>query len=227
MAIDLDIRIAVQRGHGIGDLLCVRRNVLTGDLEVHVGSVKDLARRPTSWTRACCRAYSTLVEVRGCIRRLEFGQLLAVGGLERVDLEPRAVEPRLGLIDGNLVWFRIDFEQELTARDTLIVLDGDVDHLAGNPGVDQFLGCADEGVVGRNIRLLGEIIRRTSGNQWNRDEDQQWTAQTLPQWFLWHPPAVAGCGTVVERSAQPGVKLGELRRTAFVDCEAGSHRGAG
>ena len=26
MAIDLDIRIAVQRGHGVGDLLCVRRN---------------------------------------------------------------------------------------------------------------------------------------------------------------------------------------------------------
>jgi hypothetical protein len=37
-------------------------------------------------------------------------QLLAVGRFERVDLETRAAEPRLGLIDRNLVGLRIDLE---------------------------------------------------------------------------------------------------------------------
>ena len=64
-------------------------------------------------TSAFRRAILTLVEVRGIARRLKLGQLLAVGGLELVDLETRAAEPRLGLIDGNLVRFWIDLEQEL------------------------------------------------------------------------------------------------------------------
>ena len=47
MTIDLDIWIAVQRGHGIGDLLFGRCDVLTGDLEIRVGLIIHLARRPT------------------------------------------------------------------------------------------------------------------------------------------------------------------------------------
>ena len=91
--------------------------------------------------------------------------LLAIGGLELVDLQTRAAEPRLGLIDGNLVWLRIDLEQELALPDALIVLDGDFDHLAGNPGVDRFLCRANEGIVCRDVRRLGDIVRRADGNQ--------------------------------------------------------------
>ena len=38
MAIDLDIRIAVQRNDGVGDLLFDRCDVLAGDLEIRLGS---------------------------------------------------------------------------------------------------------------------------------------------------------------------------------------------
>ena len=65
MAIDIDIRIAVQRDHGVGDLLFDRYDVLTGDLEIHVGSVKDLARRPTVGDERFPSRILTLVEVRG------------------------------------------------------------------------------------------------------------------------------------------------------------------
>jgi hypothetical protein len=41
---------------------------------------------------------------------LKLRQLLAVGRFERNDLETRAAEPRLGLIDRNLVGLRIDLE---------------------------------------------------------------------------------------------------------------------
>ena len=37
MAIDLDIRIAVQRDDGVGDLLFDRCDVLAGDLEIRLG----------------------------------------------------------------------------------------------------------------------------------------------------------------------------------------------
>ncbi len=63
-----------------------------------------------------------LVEVRGIVRRLQLGQLLAIGGLERVDLEARAAQLRLGLVDGNLVRLRIDPEQQLPPLDALIIL---------------------------------------------------------------------------------------------------------
>ena len=224
MAIDLDIRIAVQRGHGVGDLLFDRRDVLTGDLEIHVGSVKDLARRPTVSDERFPSRILTLVEVRGSARRLELGQLLAIGGLELVDLETRAGEPRLGLIDGDLVRLRIDPEQQLAPLDALIVLDGDFHHLAGNPGVDRLLRCADEGIVGRNVRLLRQIVSRADGGQYDRKEDQQRATQPLPQRLFWHRGGPVGCGTV-ERSAQPGVNLGELPHVGFVDRGAGSHRG--
>jgi hypothetical protein len=62
--------------------------------------------------------------------------LLAIGGLDLIDLQTRASELRLGLLDRDLVWLRIDLEQEITALDTLIILDGDFDDLTGNPGVD-------------------------------------------------------------------------------------------
>ena len=176
MAIDLDIRITVQRGHGVGDLLADRCDVLTGDLEILVGSVIDLARRPTVSDKRFPSAILTLVEIRGIARRLELSQLLAIAGLELVDLEARAAEPRLGLIDRNLVRLRIDLEQELAPLDALIVNHRNFDHLAGNPGVDRFLRCADEGIIRRDVRFLGEIVRRAGGNQYDRKEDQQRSA---------------------------------------------------
>ena len=165
MAIDRDIWIAVQRGHGVGDLLCVRCNVLTGDLEIRIGLVKDLARRPTVCDERFPSCIFKLVEVHGVDRRSQLGHLLAIGGLELVDLQTHAVEPCLGLLDGNPVWFRVDLEQELTLLDALIVHDGNFDHLAGNPGVDRFLCRVDKGIVCRDVRRLGDIVRRTDGNE--------------------------------------------------------------
>ncbi len=173
VAIDLDIWIAVQRGHGVGDLLCDRCNVLTGHLEIHVGLVIDLARRPTIRDERFSPRILALVEVFGSARRLQLGQLLAVGGLELIDLETCAGEPRLGLINGNPIWFGIDLEQELAPLDALIVLDRDFHHLAGNPGIDGLFRCADEGIVRRNIGLLRQIVRRAKRSQYNREEDQQ------------------------------------------------------
>ena len=225
MAIDLDVRIAVQRGHGVGDLVFNRYDLLTSDLEIFVGSVKNLSRRPTiSYERSPSRIL-TLIEVRGVACRLPLGQLLAIGGFELVDLEARAGKSRLGLIDGNLVRLRIDPEQELAPLNPLIVNDGDFDHLAGNPGVDQFLGCADESVVRRDIRLLGEMVHSADGNQYDRKCHQQQATQSLLRWHLRHRGGAAGYGTV-KRSAELGVDLDELFRAAFVHRDAGSHQGA-
>ena len=75
MAIDLDIRIAVQRGHGVGDLLFDRCDVLTGDLEIRIGLVIDLARRPTVSDQRFPSRIFKLVEVHGIDRRLQFGHV--------------------------------------------------------------------------------------------------------------------------------------------------------
>jgi hypothetical protein len=108
VAIDLDVRIAVQRDHGAGDLLFDRCDVLTGYLEIPLGSLIDHARGPTRGDERLLAGILTLVEVRRILGRLELRQLLAVGRFERVDLETRAAEPCLGLIDRNLVGLRID-----------------------------------------------------------------------------------------------------------------------
>ena len=65
MAVDFDIRIAVQRSHGVGDLLLDRRDVLARDLEIHLGSVEDLTRRPTVGDERSPSRILTLIEVRG------------------------------------------------------------------------------------------------------------------------------------------------------------------
>ena len=104
---------------------------------------------------------------------MKLGQLLAVGGLEPIDLETCAGEPRLGLINGNPVWFWINLEQELATLYLLIVLDRDFDRLAGNPGVDGLFRSTDEGIVRGNVRLLRQIVRSAEGSQHNREEDQQ------------------------------------------------------
>ena len=173
MPIDLNIWITIQRSYGVGDLLCIRRNVLTGDPKSRIGLIKDLARRPTVSDKCFPSRIFKLVEFHGVRRRSKFGQLLAIGGLKLVDLKARTVEPSPGLIDGNLVRLSIDLEQELAPPDALILRDGDFDHLTGDPGVDQFLCCTDEGIVRRNVRLLRQIVCRAEGSQYNREEDQQ------------------------------------------------------
>ena len=155
--------------------------------------------------------------------------MLAIGRLELVDLETRAAELRLGLIDGNLVWLRIDLEQELPLPDALIVLDGDFDHLTGNPGVDRLLCRADEGIVRRDVRLLGEIVRRAASNQQDRNEDQQRATQSLAQRLLWNRGGAVRYDAV-QRSLRLGVNLDRLRRLRFLDCNVGryrSYRGVG
>ena len=49
MAIDLDIGIAVQRGHGIGDLVFDRCDVLARDLEIRLGFVEHLDAASNRW----------------------------------------------------------------------------------------------------------------------------------------------------------------------------------
>jgi hypothetical protein len=154
LAARTDIRIAVQRDHRAGDLLFDRCDVLTGDLEIRLGALIDRPRCPVRGDQRLLSGILTLTEVRGILCRLKLRQLLAVGGLERLDLETRATEPRLGLIDRNLVRFGIDPEQQLALLDALIVLNGDFNHLAGNPRVDRHLRCADERVVRRDIGRL-------------------------------------------------------------------------
>ena len=99
--------------------------------------------------------------------------MLAIGCFQRVDVEAGAAQPRLGLIDGNLVGLGIDPEQELALPDTLIVLDGDFDHLAGNSSIDGVLRSAHEGVVGRDKRLFGEIVGGAGHGQQDGERDQQ------------------------------------------------------
>jgi hypothetical protein len=59
---------------------------LTRDLEIHLGSVEDLTRRPTVGDERSPSRILTLIEIRGIARRLELGELLTPGGLELVDL---------------------------------------------------------------------------------------------------------------------------------------------
>src|ERR1700733_4099235 len=129
MAIDVDIWITVQCGHGVGDLLFGRRDVLASDLEIHVGSVIDLARRPTVSDERFPSGIFTLVEVRGIARRLKRGQFPAEGRFELAELKTRGAELCLRLIDGNLVGLRVDPEKELALSDALIILNSDLHHL--------------------------------------------------------------------------------------------------
>jgi hypothetical protein len=46
----------------------------------------------------------------------------------------------------------------LTFPDALIVLHSDFDHLSGNSSVQGLLWRANEGIVGPNIRFLGEVL---------------------------------------------------------------------
>ena len=80
--------------------------------------------------------------------------MLAIRGLQLVDLETRAVESRFSLIDRDLVRFGSIRNSSWPLLDTLIVVDGDIHHLTGNPGVDEFFGGTNKGIVGQNVRLL-------------------------------------------------------------------------
>jgi hypothetical protein len=115
-------------------------------------------------------------EVGRSLGRLEFRKLLAVGRLERLDLDPGAAELRVRLLDGNLVWRGVDPKKELALVDALIVLDSDFNNLAGNPSVDRLLCRANEGVVGRDKRLFGEVVGGADHGQQDGERDQQWAA---------------------------------------------------
>src|SRR4051812_44468403 len=195
--------------------------MLTGDLEIGLGSLIDRARCPIGGDERLLAGVFTLTEVRRILRGLKIGQLLTVSGLERVDLETCAAEACLGLIDGNLVRLRVDAKQGLAPLDMLVVNDGDFDRLTANPGVDRLLCRADEGIIRRDVRLLGQIVRDADGSQYDREDEQQQAKQALPSCLRWHRGTVAGYGTV-ERWAQPGVALGALPHIAFVDRDAGN-----
>ena len=96
-------------------------------------------------------------------------------------MKARAAKPRLRLINRNLVRFRIDTEQHLALPDLLVVVHGDFNRLAGNPGVDGNLRCANERVVSRNIRLLGQVLRNTERSQGDRHGQKKHPAQPLPR----------------------------------------------
>ena len=181
MAVVLDVRIAVQRNYGVGDLLFDRCDVLTSDLEIRLGALEDRARGKIGGHQRFLAVILALVKGSRILGRLQFGLLLAVGRLERIDLEARAAKPRLGLIDRNLVGLRIDSEQHLALPDALVVPDGDFDRLAGNPGVDGDLRRANERVVGRDVRLLGEVHGGAEYGHHDRQCEHQGPAQPLPE----------------------------------------------
>ena len=98
---------------------------------------------------------------------------MAIGRLQRLDLDPGAAEPRLRLFDGDLVWHRVDPKQELTLADALIVLDADFNDLAGNPSIDRFLCRANEGVVCPNKWLTDAIFGGSAKSQREGERDQE------------------------------------------------------
>ena len=93
-----------------GDLLLDRCDVLASDLEIRLGPVIDLTRRIIRGDQHFLALILALVISGRILGRLQLGLLLAVGRLEPRDLETRAGEPRLCLIDCNLVRLRIDSE---------------------------------------------------------------------------------------------------------------------
>ena len=221
VALDRDIRIAVQRDYGAGDLLFDRCNVLTGDLEVRFGLLIDRARSPTGGDERLLAGILTLVEIRGIPGRLQLRQLLAVGRLERTDLQACKNEPRLGLGDGDLVRPRIDPKQQLALADVLIVCNGDFDHLAGNSGIDRLLRRAHKCVVRRDVRLLHQIVRRAECSQQDREQHQQRPAQPLSQCPFPHRIRM------IAPLVRPGARIDKLRRIVLVDRDAGRHRVVG
>src|ERR1700722_7852776 len=160
MAIDLDVRIAIQGDDGIGDLLFDRCDMVASDFEIRLRPIINGARRPIRGDKRFLAAIFALIEPHGIFGRFEVGELLMVGRLEPADLQAGAGLPRLRLIDGDLIGRRIDPEQELAFLDALIVYDGNFDDLAGNAGIDRFFRRADESVVRRDVRLLGQIVQR-------------------------------------------------------------------
>ena len=77
--------------------------MLAGDLEVRFGPFVDRSRGDCRGNQRLLALILPLVESRRILGRLELGQLLAIGCLQGVDVEAGAAQPRLGLIDGNLV----------------------------------------------------------------------------------------------------------------------------
>ncbi|WP_461326857.1 hypothetical protein [Bradyrhizobium barranii] len=108
---------------------------------------------------------------------MQFRLLLAVGRLEGVDLEPRAAEPGLGLIDGDLVGLRVNSKQDLALPDALVVANGDLDRLAGHPRVDGDFRGAHERIVGRDVLFLRQIHEGAERGSRGRHHEHQGPAQ--------------------------------------------------
>src|SRR4051794_36950482 len=103
---------------------------------------------------------------------------------------------RVGLIDRNLVGLRIDPEQDLALPDPLIILDGDFNRLPGDPGVDGHLCRANEGVVGRHIRLGSKVHGGADDGHQDRHHQHQWPAQPLPEAPYAQLRHADGCGAL-------------------------------
>ena len=122
--------------------------------------------------------------------------MLPVGGFEPLDLEACAAEPRLRQIDRDLVRLRISSEQDLALSHVLIVTDGNLDRLTGNPGVNGYLRRANERIVGRDIRLLGEVIGGAEHSQHDRQCKHERPAQPLHDVPSGHGGWASGCRAI-------------------------------
>ncbi|MNX82576.1 hypothetical protein D3C86_1143110 [compost metagenome] len=178
-----DVRIAVQGNHGAGDLLLDGGDPLPRHFHVGVGAFVDGLRHERRRDQGLLAGKILLVEVSRLFRRLQFRLLLAVAGLEPVDTQPRHAELRLGAVDGDLEGFRIDPEQRLALADLLIVLDGDLNHLPGDPRIDRCLRHPGVSVIGRNISLPRNMVGIAQRREEDRNTHHQPGTQRLSQQF--------------------------------------------
>ena len=181
MPIHVDVRIAVQPGHGPRDLLLHRGEVLPGDLEVRLGAFIGGAGGEVRCEQSFLAREFAPVEIGRIAGGEGVGQLLAIGRLQRLDLHARTGQPRLGLGHGEPVGLRIDAEQQLAFADPLVVLYPDLHDLAGHPGIDRVPRRADERIVRRDVAHVGEEPGGTAQRQHHRQGKHQWPAQPFPR----------------------------------------------
>ena len=143
------------------------RQHAAGQFEIRPGAVKHNLRSRADGGERIIASIVALVETHGILGRLEVSLLLPVSRFQCGYLQPRVIQLRFGLSDRDLVWCRIELEQKLALVDRLIVLDGNIHHLAGNPGVKRLLRRADVSIVCRRVGRLRRdntpILQRPEG----------------------------------------------------------------
>ena len=180
-------------------MLCL----LLGILHLVIGGAR---RDAAGGELALALEFALLVGER-VLGRSQFGELLAIGRLHRLDLQPRRGEHRLCFLDRDAERPIVEPEQHLALGHALVVADLDRNDAARDIGADHRARRLDVGVVGRDIAPARQVPPCGGDQNDERPRQHERQPQPLTQWTARARP---DCGPDLADDAAKATDAGVL-----------------